>query len=251
MKINFIRNLIKGKSIGSKVVLGRVACVGKDVFKIKAKDEHTKLINMQKARFDLLLDWINGEITPKSKVIENHLYRKDILPFIKQQEKLQWFSLNSNIDYLLFDSYAEFTDQKFQHREEGWSFCCHYTDLLHTDEFNRTFENCGLLPLNILENTYSSFFDWVESNYPNKLMIFIHYSARFDDRKEFKDREKEINIIIKNESMKRPNLLNLYLDEQYYLRPKNDDYPYHYSKKTYKCLVKKWNDLESIKEKYN
>ena len=55
------------------------------------------------------------------------------------------FSLNSNIDYLLFDSYAEFTDQKFQHREEGWSFCCHYTDLLHTDEFNRTFEKISQL----------------------------------------------------------------------------------------------------------
>jgi hypothetical protein len=222
--------------------LGRVACVGIEVFRLKNEGNisRTKLVNMQKVRFDLLLQWDQGEKRPTANYVKSHLRRKDIYPLIQQQERLDWFAYKKNWKYLIIDSYSELTDQKFTHKREGWSFCCHYTDINHTKKFNREFNCEGLLSVELLAKTYENFFNWFEKKYPNKKIIFIHYSTRFDKRDKFRERSKKIREILRRNAQKRPELIDLYVDDSLYEPNEHDDFPYHYSKRTYAEIVKKW-----------
>ena len=147
--------------------------MGHNVLKIRYADTQNKrLINQQKVRVELLLEWRSGEVKPNAKSVKGHLLRKDVYPFIKQQEQLPWLNVK-NFEYLIMDSFAELTDQKFTHRKDKRSFCCHYTDINHTSEFNAEFECCGLLPIESFEDAYNNFFDWFEMNHYGKKVFFF------------------------------------------------------------------------------
>jgi hypothetical protein len=227
-------------------VLGRVACVGQDVFYLKTKGKF-RLINLQKARLDLLMNWIEGAQRPKSRIVEKWMVRKDVFPFIEQQERLDWLESKERPQFIMMDSYSELTDQQFTHRKQGWSFCCHYSDLMHTPDFERLFQSNGLLALEDMESTYYRFFNWLEQSSSPKQVVFVHYSTRFDQRAQFKNRAAEIlRVMLKLQSSK-PYIYNLWLDDTFYYPSEGDDFPYHYSPKTYESLVQVWDYLEREK----
>lgn len=229
------------------VVFGRSACVGQDVFQLKTAGKY-RLINLQKARLDLLMNWIEGAPRPKASIVDSYMPRRIVFPMIEQQERLEWFSSQRKPQFIMMDAYSEMTDQEFTHREEGWSFCCHYTDLDPSVDFERRFEKRGLLPLEELENTYRRFFNWVEREFPLIKVIFVHYSTRFDSRELFQGRANEILRVMKKLQSLKPYIHNLWLDDHLYHQQEGDSFPYHYSKDTYQSLVDIWNKAEGEQE---
>jgi hypothetical protein len=227
-------------------VLGRAACLGTAVFKIKYSNKrNVHLINQQKVRVDLLLGWLRGEIRPQAKLVEDHLLRKDVYPLIEQQEYLPGLKVR-NYEYLLMDSFAELTDQKFMHRKEGWSFCCHYSDINHTREFDAEFESCGLLPIDRIEKAYNDFFNWFEINHAGKNVIFIHYPSKLDNRDLYKKRGKEILEIMQRLEQIKPYIHSIFLDDESLVDfTKDDNFPYHYATSTNFAYVDKWKELEN------
>ena len=165
-----------------------------------------------------------------------------MFPLIQQQQNLNWFKYKHNWQYLLMDSYSELADQKFTHKKDGWSFCCHYTDINHSEEFNREFICDGLLSVDLLSKAYEDFFDWYEIKYPGKKIIFIHYSSTYDQRPKFAERAQKIREIIISNAQKRSYLIDLYIDDSLYEPNEQDDFPYHYSNATYKEILRVWED---------
>ncbi len=228
-----------------KVVIGRVACLGRSVFESITKNEKNLVfINQQKTRLDLLMKWINGYERPITSYAACHLSRLDIIPLIEQQENLPWFNLNSRIDFFIMDSFSELTDQEFRYKYNEWSFCCHYSDINHTNLFNESFECLGLLPIDKFNEVYNQFFDWFQKNYPNTKVFFIHFSTKFDDRINFKERALEIRRVMDKIEKRYSNIYNIFIDENNVNVFKGDNFPYHYSNETIREYVKKWKEVE-------
>lgn len=237
--------------IHRNIVIGRVACLGKDVFALRhSKDKRALLINQQKTRVDLLCEWIDGKERPKSKQIRSHLSRSDIYPLIKEQESLPWLKWKG-CDFILMDSFSELTDQKFSHKQEGWSFCCHYSDIKHTPEFDALFENHGLLPIDDLENAYLKFFYLLNSLHPEKHIIFLHFPTSLDERKMYKERGAEILRVMKKIEEKHSHITNIFIYENNVDWHEEDKFPYHYSKSTNAAFLEQWNKKKSQMNQQN
>lgn len=232
-------------------MLGRTACLGKDIFALRhSKDGRAILINQQKTRVDILCEWIEGGERPKSKKIKGHMSRADIYPLIKEQESLPWLRWK-DCDFILMDSFSELTDQKFSHKQEGWSFSCHYSDIKHTLEFDELFENHGLLPTDDIENAYLKFFDLIDSLYPNKKIIFIHFPTCLDERNIYKQRGAEILRVMKKIEQNNSNVINIYVGDEKVNWHEEDKFPYHYSKSTNASFLKEWNEKVGQLDKQN
>lgn len=227
-----------------KTAFGRAACLGLDVFKYNNIDKRDViLVNQQKTRVDLLLEWLGGGKRPKADLIERHMARKDVFFMIRQQEKLPWLDVKGKIECLFMDSFSELTDQKFVHRKDNWAFACHYTDISHTPEFENDFRCEGLMDLNRLEEFYGRFFDWFQDHYPGKKVFYIHYPTKMDNRTEFKERGKKVRDVMDRISA-RGNIFNIYIDDEYVFPNEKDNFPYHYGKKTYEEFIKKIGAFE-------
>ena len=248
--VRMIRQLTHGIRIkynmmrDNRTILGRTACLGQTCFKIKSGKKNRQLNNQQKTRVDLLCEWIHGAQRPQANLIKPYLMRVDIYPFIVQQQEMPWFQTKDEIQYLLMDSFAELTDQKFTHRTEGWSFCCHYTDIEHTAKFKEEFECCGLLPIEDIEKVYNEFFDWFEKSYPDKIVIFIHFPAKLDYRKIYQDRAKAIFNIMQKIESQRKYIYNIAISDENVSWHEDDNFPYHYGKDTYKVFIEEWRRIE-------
>jgi hypothetical protein len=239
-----IKNIVRNIVYPQRTILGRIACLGQEIFKIKYSDtRNLHLINQQKTRADLLLQWIRGEMRPDARSVEAYMLRKDVFPFIEQQQLLPWMNVKK-FEHLVMDSFAELTDQKFTHKEKKWSFCCHYTDIDHTPEFEKEFECHGLLPLEKIEEAYNLFFQWFETRYPGKKIYFIHYPTKLDTRAVFKERGAKILQIMKKIEHHTPYIQNMYVDDTIVNWHSSDTFPYHYSSNVNIALADQWKELE-------
>lgn len=225
------------------IVLGRTACLGSDILRLRRKKgEKIISINQQKVRVDLFLEWLNGKPRPRSREIKKYFRDIAVYEHLKQQEQLPWLKIKK-IKYLVMDSYSELTDKKFTSIKDGWSFCCHFSDLYLTDEFKNNFKIEGALPLEKLEESYRAFFSWFENAFPNKKVFFIHYPSLFDARSEYKERGAAILSVMQKIAGEKPYIKNIFLAEtEITEKIKNDPFPYHYNKEIYQKLLKKWDD---------
>jgi len=250
MSIKEIRDELAGiyrRFFPKKIVLGRTACLGLDIFKYKnRKRKDICIVNQQKARIDLLLEWLAGVKRPKASLIEKHMARKDVFIMIQQQERLPWLDADRKIEYMIMDSFSELTDQRFVHKKEGWAFACHYSDIEHTPDFEADFECKGLLDLKGLEVLYNNFFDWFQDTYPGRKIYYFHFPTKTEKRQEFRQRAKKILDIMEGIS-KRKDIVNIEIDEKYVIPSETDNFPYHYGSTTYEKFVEKLNDLEKLK----
>jgi hypothetical protein len=225
-------------------VLGRVACLGSNVYELRYQRKFGfRLLNQQKVRVDLWLEWCAGSSAkPRPEAVKNYMSRPDIYPLIENQASLPWMG-KPDFQFLLMDSFAELTDQKFTHREEGWSFCCHYSDLDHTAAFESEFEGHGLLPIAEIEAAYTRFFAWFENQYPGKEVIFVHFPTTLDERDSYKERGAEIiRVMTKLQAMK-PYIQNLRIEDKFVEWHENDRFPYHFSHATNLAFIDRWNKL--------
>jgi hypothetical protein len=236
-----IINLIKFiMSINKHKVYGRVACLGRNIFELRyPKDTKTLLVNQQKVRVDLFVEWLEGAAKPRAELVKKYMLRQDVYPLIEQQSVSNWNS-KCNFLYFLIDSFSELSDQKFTHKDEGWSFCCHYTDINHDSDFDNIFECNGLLPINKIESSYDKFFNFIEEYYPNKKVFFIHFPTKYDERPIFKERGEEILRVMNKFQQERKNIQNVYINEELVELNENDYFPYHFSSQTNNAFLAQW-----------
>lgn len=230
-----------------QIVLSRIACVGKEIFSLKSGEwGRVELINQQKLRLDLFLDLLeNKRPYANAQMIREYVYREDVYPLIEEQGQLRWINYKGkNIKCFMLDTFSELTDQMFVHKKEQWAFCCHYTDLNAQGGFHDIFESKGLLEINRFEAVYRKFLDWYEVSFPRTTLVFIHYSAKFDSRNEFNERVMQLRTVTKALAEEKHYVLNVDIDDLYYYKNEFDDFPYHYSKRTYREMIKKWKGIE-------
>lgn len=224
-------------------VLGRVACLGKSLFALRYPPHNSiLLINQQKMRIDLWLDRIKGGARPNARIIKKYLLRHDVYPLIQEQMVLPW-NVDEDFEFLLMDSFAELTDQKFTHRKNGWSFCCHFSDLNQSLNLDKIFECQGLLSIDKFELTYISFFDWFQKVYPGKRVVFIHFPTTLDSREIFKLRAAEIKRVMTDIASQRPYIKNVFIDDIDVRPAESDTFPYHFSADTNLAFIRKWDLL--------
>ena len=221
-----------------KIILARTACLGLDIIKQKTKNMKTTVINQQKTRVDLFLDWLDGTRRPRADIVEKHLARKDVLYTIKQQEELPWLCVKGKIEYLVMDSFSELTDQKFVHKKEGWAFACHYSDINHTPEFEKEFSCEGLLDLALLEKLYIRFFDWFKKSHPDCPVYYLHFPTSRDKRELFKARGTAIMEVVGGISGSM-GIKSVHVGDEYVVPHETDDFPYHYGKLTHEKFAEK------------
>ena len=229
----------------AEVVLGRVACLGKDVLASRSGDLGSALFyNQQKMRIDLFLDILRDAPRCKAAIVEPFMERKDVYPLILEQEALPWLHARGRVKLLVMDSYAELTDRKFTHRREGWSFCAHYTDVLHSEEFDSMFEHSGLLSIDAIAQLYWDFFNRFEASYPNAHVVFINYPTKLDPKKEYKKRGEAIKTVMREIARLKPYILNLDVDDSQVEWSEKDQFPYHFAQTTQRAFAKRWAELE-------
>lgn len=222
---------------GKHLMLARVACLGHDVHDLIYKDK--TLVNQQKVRIDMFLEWSKGKKRPIANQVLPHLERKDIFNLIQQQEALPWLETKRSGGIILMDSFAELTDQKFVNKKYGWSFASNYTDIDHTPQFESEYDCHGLIDINALGGLYNSFFSFVNKQYGKKEIIFLHFPTTLDSRPKFKERGEAILSCIKDMAKKYDNLTSVNVPDNEVTWHEGDDFPYHYGKSTYRHFVEK------------
>ncbi|HEY4330875.1 MAG TPA: hypothetical protein VGN88_14125 [Phycisphaerae bacterium] len=225
-------------------VLGRVACLGQEVFGRLCRPagrmlpRRSALLNMQKVRVDLLMEEIAAagrERVNRAQAarVMGHLARKDVTWLIEQQQRLIWLEHRQPVAFCLMDSFAELTDQQFRHRREGWSFCCHYSDLNHTPEFEAEFECLGLLPVERIETAYRRFFEWFAGAHAGVKVYFVHFPAALDGRAAFKERAGVIREAIKSFGQEHAFIKPVVMADDDVKKAPGDDFAYHFAPETF------------------
>jgi hypothetical protein len=228
-----VKNLIRYQK--SDWVMGRVACLGQDVFKILSLD--FPIVNIQKGRVDYLCDVIKKpNLKTKSNHVISSIERNDIKDLILQQEI--FYNLKKSPIALYMDSFSELTDQRFLNKKQKWSFCANYSDILHTKSFEREFEPLGLLNVDDLVQHYRNFFSLFRMIYGSVPIIFIHFPVKLDRREKFKVRFKKINEAIDILQNEFQPFYSFKVDEEIVdwpdgELPNNETFPYHYNDTTY------------------
>ena len=148
-----IKNIILVKK--GKWVMGRVACLGQDVYKLTGIS--IPLVNYQKARVDYINKILNKpHLKSNTLKVYKFIKRKDIRNLILQQEIFNFFQKPPIALYM--DSYSELTDQRFEEKIKKWAFNANFSDINHNKDFNGKFKSLGLLSESDLLDSYNSFF---------------------------------------------------------------------------------------------
>ncbi len=226
-------------------VLSRCACLGIEVFRLLGWQKI--ILNHSKSRVDYLANLRNRPAArPNPQAVEKHLLRKDILEAVEQQQ-YDFFGYKKP-DVIVMDSFSELTDQLFEH-EQGWQFLAHYSDINHTETFEKSFKCKGLLDINDIAASYEVFFDKLQTAYPGTPIVFLHFPTTLDNRDKFKERGKKISEALRNMSRKFTNLYEFHVPDEMVGRPEKcsdeslKDFPYHYNKKVYMSLAREIKSL--------
>lgn len=221
-------------------LMGRVACMGQDVFALLDPPWH--LFNIQKGRVDYLLDVIaKPHLRAKPSKVAPFLRRQDVLSLIAQEANLSWLSFPPPLA-IYMDSYSELTDQLFIHRDDNWHYCCNYSDIYHTPEFDDHFKIEGFLPLENLQMKYRNFFKLMRQRWQNIPIVFLHFPVKLDKREKYQLRHKYILESITQLSQEFPFFYSVSVEETLVdwpelSLPNLKDFPYHYNRQTYQMLA--------------
>ena len=225
-------------SLPGRYVLRRTACLGNAV---SIKAGLNSRINHQKSRVDYLLDiHRNSSLRAQPKLIRKYLKESAKYRCIEDQQ-YDFFAYNKP-KAIVMDSFSELTDQLFVHKKEGWRFLAHYADMEHSPEFTELFHCEGLLPLEMLFQTYDTFFAELFRTYSVKV-FFIHFPTHLDKRETFQLRGEEIKRVIDTLAQKYPLLHSLSLEAEDVVAGTADEHPYHFDEKTFDAFQKKIKEV--------
>lgn len=219
---------------------GRVACMGQDVLKLL--NINLPVLNTQKGRVDYLFEVTNNpQIKTSTRQVIPFMDRRDVIGLIAEQESWDWFSNRPPLA-IYMDSYSELTDQLFVHWQNKWQFCCNYSDLQHSPEFECQFEAVGLLPVANLLMVYRRFFGMVRQRWGNIPVIFMHFPTTLDKREKFQLRYEYIRESITKVAQGFQPFYSLTVDDSIVDWPETKipelkDFPYHFNKRTYQALA--------------
>lgn len=244
-----IENFLRSEMFG--FVLGRSACLGSDLFFKHYNFFNRPLFkNQQKMRADLWLSQVSNSQTPPLDLTKfgSFFERSDIFQLVKCQLDSSWISDADQQRPLFFliDSFSELTDQKFTHRKEGWSFCCHYSDLKHTPEFGSEFYCEGLLDLKDLDVIYLNFFSSISAYYPNIPILFFDFSTYLDERLLYRKRGLQLSECVESLGSCLNNFHHIRIPDSLIRPCENDFFPYHFSEETIGAYL--FHMCEKIKE---
>lgn len=238
IQLRVLKNRIKLlglKNTKSSWILGRHACLGAEVLKMFS--ERSRVFNIQKGRVDFLMDISRDRtLAPKVGKVVPFMERNYITPLVAREAVADGF-FSHRPSLLFMDSFSELTDQLFEHREEGWRFCCNYLDVKHDDAFDRCFNTLGLMPLSEIYHNYKKFFSHFRCLYKDVPIVFLHFPVALDTREKFKERYTVINDTINMLSGEFKNLYSVQISEDVVFHSDDEefkDFPYHYGKETYK-----------------
>lgn len=227
------RNFCDG--IGRFYALSRCACFGVQVLRLLGWKKI--VLNHSKSRVDYLIELRKKpEIKPHPQIVGKHLLRKDVLGAIEQQQ-YDFFSYKKP-DVIFMDSFAELTDQLFMHKD-CWQFLSHYSDINHSELFEKSFTCKGLLNPADIATSYEAFFDMLQKVYPAVPIIFLHFPTVLDSREKFKERGKIIFEALQSIKCRFANLHVFHVPEDIVGWPGEckeemlKDFPYHYSENVY------------------
>lgn len=233
-----------------KWVAGRTACLGNDVFAL-LKTPY-KLFNMQKGRIDYILEvGLHPEVSARPLGMSRFLSRTDIFPLVLQQSGKAWFDARPP-EALFMDSYSELTDQIFVHRVKKWKFCCNYSDLIHSMEFEQKFISAGLISVESMTEVYREFFEFVRRLWNNIPIVFLHFPVKLDSREKFRERSRAIQKSISEIQMSFPPFYSLEVPEHIVDWPEIkipglEKFPYHYNKQTYQAFAEQIKSIGLFK----
>ena len=233
-------------------VLGRVACMGQDTFKLLNID--VPIQNIQKGRVDYLNDLIaQTKFKARTNQIIPHIIREDIKGLVLQQQVNFVFKRKPPIA-LYMDSYSELTDQRFYYKKDKWSFCANYSDINHSLKFKNTFDARGLLSVDELYDNYQVFFKNVRVNYGLVPIFFLHFPVKLDKREKFQTRYSKIKEAIDKVKTEFEPFYSIEADENIVEWPEErlpglENFPYHYNKSTYKNLADKIRACKVFKKR--
>jgi hypothetical protein len=229
--------------------------MGHDVFALLGSP--LPLFNIQKGRVDYILDVMTDQrLKARPYQVATFMERQDIIPLIAQEADLAWLRLRPPLAVYM-DSFSELTDQLFVHRQNQWRFCCNYSDLRHSSEFDIQFEAMGLLPVADLLMYYRRFFSMVRQRWGNIPILFLHFPTTLDKREKFQLRYKHIRESITQVAQEFQPFYSLTVDDSIVdwpevKTPGLEDFPYHYNQRTYQASadqVRATKVLESFKAK--
>lgn len=218
--------------------LGRYACLGTAV--LDKLGRKYKFHNIQKGRVDYLLNVMdNPSITCEPDKAVPHLARDYITPIIQQQSVI---CPEFAPELVLVDSFAELTDQLFRHKAEGWQFCSNYQDMRHDDGFTDAFENLGLIDLAGLKEHYTRLMQTISARWGDIPVIYLHFPDALEHREKFVARAREIRFVVEASAAAHPNLYSfsvpsVIVKHPDVVEPGMEDFPYHYSQKTYAAFA--------------
>ena len=221
-------------------IMGRVACMGKDVLDIL--NIGNNLINVQKGRVDYF-NRLNDSfsIPARTSKIVSFICREDIVELIFQQ-KVRYGMFKKPPIALYMDSFSELTDQLFSKRNQNWNFCANYSDIYHTETFEKEFESLGLLSVDSLLEQYRLFFMHFRRRYVSVPIIFLHFPVKLDKREKFHLRYSKIKEAIDKLEDEFQPFYSFSVNEDIVDWPKEcvaglENFPYHYNKETYQDLA--------------
>lgn len=212
-----------------KIVLTRTACLGGDVVRRWSNDEYN-IVNFQKSRVDLI---VNNYETASVWNVFRYFKRKDLLPIIMMQS-LPFYNkyFKRKVQYVIFDTYSELTDQMFQIGSKK-SFFCNYSDLYKeyvTDEF---IYSKGLLDCEKIHGLYTTLIERIIEEYTEiEEIIFIDFPATLDNRDKFKSRASSIRQTLQIIEDEYDKVRFVHVDDSDIRPASGDEFPYHFSDET-------------------
>ncbi|WP_052570841.1 WavE lipopolysaccharide synthesis family protein [Endomicrobium proavitum] len=217
-------------------ILQRTACLG--IFTLqKLNTSVFNCISFQKNRIDYCLEVKNNpEFRVDIDSLEKYAKKEWTLSLLFRTQQKDIFGVK-NANILLMDSFSELTDKLFINKKTGKRFCAHFSDINTDTDFNELYNCLGMLSLEEMEKAYDSFFSQIVKSYGNIPIIYLHFPTDFETREEFILRARKIKETIAKLSEKYSNILSINVD--FLERAPEDDFPYHFSEKTYNYIARK------------
>lgn len=220
-----------------RVILGRVACLGRDVLKQLAPTG--PIVNLQKGRIDYIADCDQDHsLRARAAQLVPHVGREAVVQCIAQEELVGAWLSTRRPRVLFMDSMAELGDQLFTNRSHAWRFLSAYTDISHSEAFRGTFVSNGLLPIPQLREQFRRFLGCMRDRFGDIPIFYLHFPSTLEPRESFRIRHVSIREALEAVAPAFGSVVSLAVDDAIVSRPEDvqpdlADFAYHYNHATY------------------
>jgi hypothetical protein len=143
---------------------------------------------------------------------------------------------------LFMDSMAELGDQLFVHRRQRWGFLSAYTDLDHSEKFQRLFYSEGLLRIKDIYQYFAKYFLKVREKFGSIPIFYLHFPSTLESREKYRIRHDAILEAVDRIAVEFPPFYSLSVNDSVVDWPEEAtkdmrNFAYHYNSKTYETFA--------------